>query len=161
MWVPLLQEAVATLERRATQLDLKAEPQPYKVRGQGCRPSSPRSRAPGGCCGRTRLAALHSDCTRWEALGHAIPSTCPPLYRSSTRCPCCFAGSCAPPQTLSHVPCRRLQVLADFHICRSNYQAAAGAMLAYARRQVAEHPEEPAQLAEAERALATAVSCLR
>lgn len=31
MWVPLLHEAVATLERRAAQLDLRAEPQPYKV----------------------------------------------------------------------------------------------------------------------------------
>ncbi|KAL4420612.1 hypothetical protein ABPG75_010268 [Micractinium tetrahymenae] len=81
VWVPILQEAVATLERRAAQLDLRADPQPYKV-------------------------------------------------------------------------------LADFHICRSNYQAAAGAMLAYARRLVAECPEEPAQLAEAQRALATAVSCL-
>lgn len=61
----------------------------------------------------------------------------------------------------SYTPPPRPQVLADFHTCRSNYQAAAGAMLAYARRLVAECLEEPAQLAEAERALATAVSCLR
>lgn len=53
------------------------------------------------------------------------------------------------------------QVLADFHISRSNYQAAAGAMLAYARRLVQECPEEPAMLQEAEHALAAAVSCLR
>lgn len=54
-----------------------------------------------------------------------------------------------------------LQVLADFHVTRNNYQAAAGAMLAYARRLVGECPEDPAMLAEAERALATSVSCLR
>ena len=34
-------------------------------------------------------------------------------------------------------------------------------MLAYARRLVAECPEEPAMLEEAEQALAAAVSCLR
>jgi hypothetical protein len=53
------------------------------------------------------------------------------------------------------------QVLADFHICRSSYQAAAGALLAYARRLVAEGPEDPGQLGEAEAALTAAVSCLR
>ncbi|EFN52609.1 hypothetical protein CHLNCDRAFT_138668 [Chlorella variabilis] len=80
-WVPMLEEVVGSLGRRAAQLDLRASPQPYKV-------------------------------------------------------------------------------LADFHICRSNYQAAAGAMLAYARRLVQERPDEPALLAEAEHALAAAVSCL-
>ena len=54
-----------------------------------------------------------------------------------------------------------MQVLADFHIARNDLQAAAGAQLAYARRLVAECPEEPAMLAEAEHALAAAVSCLR
>lgn len=51
--------------------------------------------------------------------------------------------------------------MADFHIARSDFQAAAGAQLAYARRLVAECPEEPAMLAEAEHALVAAVSCLR
>jgi len=74
-------------------------------------------------------------------------------------CPCSRLLTCDLP-TPSRC-CSRKQVLADFHISRSNYQAAAGAMLAYARRLVAECPDEPAQLAEAERALATAVSCLR
>ncbi len=82
----------------------------------------------------------------------------PRLLRSSSKP---FLPSPASALPGNALPYCRLQVLADFHICRSNYQAAAGAMLAYARRQVAEHPEEPGQLAEAERALATAVSCLR
>ncbi|PRW20989.1 kinase [Chlorella sorokiniana] len=80
-WVPMLEEVIATLQRRAAQLDLRASPQPFKV-------------------------------------------------------------------------------LADFHIARSDFQAAAGAQLAFARRLVGECPEEPAMLAEAEHALAAAVSCL-
>ena len=58
-------------------------------------------------------------------------------------------------------PCPATQVLVDFHIARCNYQAAAAAQLAYARRLVGECPDQPGQLAEAQRALAAAVSCLR
>lgn len=70
---------------------------------------------------------------------------------------CCSCSNCS----LLRLSVGFLQVLADFHIARSDFQAAAGAQLAYARRLVAECPEEPAMLAEAEHALAAAVSCLR
>ncbi|KAL4855567.1 Nuclear pore complex protein NUP160 [Chlorella vulgaris] len=74
------------------------------------------------------------------------------------------SGLCAAPgglELLCRLPfAHNLAVLADFHISRNNYQAAAGALLAYARRLVGEHPDDSTQLAEAEHALAAAVSCL-
>ena len=52
------------------------------------------------------------------------------------------------------------QVLFDFHVARGNYQAAASAMVSYARRLAAEAPEDRNAVDAAQKALAAAVGSL-